>query len=113
MWFLNKRTGVRWDITSPDTLRRVQSDAGYEPCEPPDVSAQGSNTQAPGDPAETVLPAVGGGSNAPAPAPGPEEDRSPSTGSTGDESEGQSPATKPGLTKAGGPPRSARTRRRT
>jgi hypothetical protein len=30
MWFLNKQTGVKWEITHQDTIERCKNDENYE-----------------------------------------------------------------------------------
>lgn len=44
MWFLNKQTGLKWEVTDLDSIARCQNDENYEEVEAPKEGVKGDNT---------------------------------------------------------------------
>lgn len=108
MWFLNKRTGVKWDVDAV-TAKRVSNDPNFEPCEPPDEVEQ--------DPGGSVLHTELSGLDMPAqppggtdsnPSPTPREPES----STDDEGHKKNGTTQPDPQTGSAPKRASKARKR-
>ncbi len=110
MWFRNKRTGVPWDVSAPDLIKRLTLDPGYEECEPPAVEA--APAQAPGG---SVLHSEAGETDMLASPPGgtslepsPQEDVSQQQSNTDDHASDNTITTGQPRLSTGSPPKRAR-----